>query len=83
MAMFARPSTPSTTHSIGGEGQRPDYALRSIVALICALIMDTGTWLPRSHANGHKNVSRRVNCYNEECAARECATNFSTVSGHG
>ena len=24
MAMFARPSTPSTTHSIGGEGQRPD-----------------------------------------------------------
>ena len=25
MAMFARPYTPSTTHSIGGEGQRPDY----------------------------------------------------------
>ena len=24
MAMFARLSTPSTTHSIGGEGQRPD-----------------------------------------------------------
>ena len=41
--------------------------------------MDTGTWLSRSHANGHKNVSRRVNCYNEECAARECAANFSTV----
>ena len=28
MAMFARPYTPSTTHSIGGEGQRPDYILR-------------------------------------------------------
>ena len=41
--------------------------------------MDTGTWLSRTHANGHKNVSRRVNCYNEECAARECAANFSTV----
>ena len=53
--------------------------MRNIVALICALIMDTGTWLSRSHANGHKNVSRRVNCYNEECAARECAANFSTV----
>ena len=51
----------------------------NIVALICALIMDTGTWLSRSHANGHKNVSRRVNCYNEECAARECAANLSTV----
>ena len=25
MVMFARPYTPSTTHSIGGEGQRPDY----------------------------------------------------------
>ena len=29
MAMFARPYTPSTTHSIGGEGQRPDYAKTS------------------------------------------------------
>ena len=54
--------------------------MRNIVALICELIMDTGTWLSRSHANGHKNVSRRVNCYNEECAARECAANFSTVT---
>ena len=26
--MFARPYTPSTTHSIGGEGQRPDYPRR-------------------------------------------------------
>ena len=34
MAMFARPYTPSTTHSIGGEGQRPDYAETSLACQI-------------------------------------------------